>query len=129
MATRLLSFIISFFIIAVAGCSKDEMQPANCDKLQQAILAGNPDDVETEINRISESLASTPDSKAGLDELSKTISTQCKVTAVTFCYNCIYTLPAQSEIRISITNSGGHKDKIIDITRSGDKFTFAGMHD
>jgi len=104
------------------------MQKANCDKLQQAILAGNPDEVETEINRICESLTTSTDSEASLDNLSKAISTQCKVNAVTLCYNCIETLPEQSEIKISIVTPGSRKDKIIDIIRSGDRFVFAGMH-
>jgi hypothetical protein len=129
MVTRFLPFILGFLIVTAASCQKDEMQPANCDKLQQAILAGNPNEVEIEINRISESLAATPDSQAGLDELNKAISAQCKVGAVTFCYNCIETLPAQSEIKISVSGGGTQKNKIIDIIRSGDKFVFAGMHD
>ena len=126
---RLLSFILVFFIIAAAGCRKDEMQPANCDKLQQSILAGNPNEVETEINRICGSLTNSTDSRESLEALADKISSQCKVSAVTICYNCIYTLPAQSEIKISVSGAGTQKDKIIDITRSGDKFVFAGMHD
>jgi hypothetical protein len=129
MATRLVSFILGIFLIATTSCSKDDMQPANCDKLQQSILAGNPNEVETEINRICGSLTASPDSHESLEALTSKISSQCKVTAVALCYNCIYTLPAQSEIKISVANAGIQKDKIIDITRSGDKFIFAGMHD
>ena len=128
MATRLLSFTLILFALVALGCRKDEMQKANCDKLQQAILAGNPDEVETEINRICESLTTSTDSEASLDNLSKAISTQCKVNAVTLCYNCIETLPEQSEIKISIVTPGSQKDKIIDIIRSSDRFVFAGMH-
>lgn len=129
MATRYLSLIPVLLIIVAASCRKDEMQAANCDNLQRAIFAGKPDEVETEINRICSSLINAPDSHEGLKALTDKISSQCKVNANTLCYDCINTLPAQSEIRISVIDVDLQKDKIIDIIRSGDKFVFAGMHD
>lgn len=129
MITRLLVPGLAFLTIGLFSCSKDDMKPADCSTLQQAILTGNPDEVETEINRISRSLVNTPDSEEGLAILVNKISSQCSISAVMVCYGCIKTLPEQSEIKLSINNSGSQKNKIIDIVRSGDKFVFAGMHD
>lgn len=129
MTARFLFMGLVFLSLVAFGCKKDEMLPADCGKLQEAILAGNPDDVETEINRICSSLINAPDSHEGLKALTDKISSECKVSADTLCYDCIKTLPAQSEIRISVIAVDLQKDKIIDIIRSGDKFVFAGMHD
>lgn len=124
-----LYFPAILLLLAITACTKDDMQPASSDKLQLAILAGNPDNVETEINKVCSSLTAGTDSENLLNELSKAILSQCKVNAVVLCYNCISTMPAQSEIKISVNYHGLQKDKIIDITRSGNKYIFAGMHD
>lgn len=115
--------------LAISACTKDDMQPASSDKLQRAVLAGNPDEVETEINKVCASMPAPDDSENALNELSKAILAQCDVSASVVCYNCISTLPAQSEIKISVNYQGLKKDKIIDITRSANRFVFAGMHD
>jgi len=116
-------------LLTFSACTKDDMQPANGDKLQRAILAGNPDDVETEINKVCASISQSADSENALNDLSNAIISQCKVNAAILCYNCISTLPAQSEIKISINYQGFQKNKVIDITKSGNRFLFAGMHD
>lgn len=129
MAPRFLSLALGFFILLTFSCRKEDMQQTNCDKLQQALLAGNPDEVEAEINSICASLGATENSEEGINILSSAVSTKCHVNAVTVCFNCIKTLPEESEIKLSVSTLNGHKDKIIDIARSGDKFVFAGMHD
>jgi len=116
-------------VFAFTACSKDHLQKANSDKLQRAILAGNPDEVETEINKVCASVAAVSDSENALFDLSSAISAPCQVSTVVLCYSCIQTLPAQSEIKISVNYQGLKKDKIIDITRSGNRFVFAGIHD
>jgi hypothetical protein len=129
MGTRFLSAIL-LFVLAITGCRKDDMQRVNCDTLQQAVIAGNPDQVEIEINKILSALPAGADSEENLKILTTAISTQCKIISVPVCFNCIETNPAQSEIRISVAVSGNQKNKIIDISYSeGRKYVFAGMHD
>jgi hypothetical protein len=106
------------------------MQQADSNKLKAAILAGKPDDVETEINKVCASLSnSSSNSDYALTELSNAILVQCKLNASVLCYNCISTLPAQSELKIAVSYQGIQKVKIIDISRSGNRLVFAGMHD
>ena len=116
-------------LLTFTACTKDDVQPASSDKLQRAILAGNPDAVEAEINKVCASITAVTGSANELDHLNNAIISQCKVNAVVLCHDCIFTLPAQSEIRISVNYQGLQKEKIIDITRSGNRFVFAGMHD
>ncbi len=130
MLTRFFSIVIFIFLLFAAGCSKEHLQSPDCNKLKDAILAGNPDEVENEINKACATLPDPNDSKNDLTRLAATISGQCNINAVVLCYNCIYTSPAQSEIKISISSAGIQKDKIIDISFTSDnKFVFAGMHD
>lgn len=116
------------FIVVISGCSKDRDQSGDCNKLQQAIVSGNPDEVETEINKICVSLTGVEDSRQGLETLTNKISSFCNINAEALCYNCIYTMPGQSEIMLSFMNAGVQKNKIIDIIYSDNKFSFRGMH-
>ncbi|MGC4034573.1 MAG: hypothetical protein QM764_01340 [Chitinophagaceae bacterium] len=129
MLARFISALFALIVLSAVGCRKDDLSSPDCGKLQQAILAGNPDEVEAEINNICASLSASNDSEQSFNEITKAIGTQCKLNAVALCYNCIETLPAQSEIKITVQTSTGFKEKIIDITRSGNHFIFAGMHD
>ena len=130
MATRFLSAIALIFLLAATGCRKDVIEPVNSDKLQQAVIAGNPDVVEVEINKVLSGLPAVPDSNNNLKNITDAISSQGKVSAVALCYNCIDTYPAQSEIKIAVAFAGGVKEKIIDISYSENKkYFFAGMHD
>jgi hypothetical protein len=129
MSNRGYRILILFSLLAIAGCTKDKLQPVNSDKLQKAILAGNPDEAEAEINKVCATLPEGADSELTIQSLTRAISVQCRLTAVVLCHNCIATRPAQSEIKISVNYQGLLKDKIIDITRMGNKYIFAGMHD
>ena len=130
MATRLLSAIIVLFLFATSGCRKDDMQRVDSEKLKQAVIAGDPDEVEIEINKILIALPANTDSEINFKNIAKAISDQSKIIAVPVCYNCIQTNPAQSEIKLSVSTSGSQKNKIIDISYSQNKkYVFVGMHD
>src|SRR5438128_12370196 len=92
------------FLLAVSACRKDDMQTVSTDKLQKAILAGNPDEVETQINNVctSSQMHVTNNSEESLNQLAESISNAFKVDAAVVCYNCIKTLPEESEIKISV---------------------------
>lgn len=46
------------------------------------------------------------------------------------CYSCIYTLPAQSELKISFFAFGNYVSKVIDISEnSSGEMKFANMHE
>jgi len=130
MAIRFFSAIIIAFFFAATGCRKDDMQRVDCDKLQQAIIAGNPDETEIELTKIFSTLPAGPDTDENLNNLTKTISAQCNINAVVLCHSCIKTNPVESEIKLSVIYSGTQKDKIIDISYAENKkYVVVGMHD
>ena len=130
MATRFFPAIIIVFFFAVTSCRKDEMQRVDCEKLQQAIIDGNPDETEIELTKIFSSVPAGPDTDENLNNLTRAISAHCTISAVILCHSCIETNPVESEIKLSLTYSGTQKDKIIDIAYSENKkYMVVGMHD
>ena len=106
------------------------MQSVNCEKLNQAILAGNPDETEIELTKIFSGLPAGLDTDENFNNLTRAISSQCNINAVVLCHSCIETNPVESEIKLSITYPGTQKDKIIDISYSENKkYVVVGMHD
>ena len=58
------------------------------------------------------------------------LSQKCDITATLVCYSCIETLPAQSEIRISINQNGVTCDRTLDISVTPQHMlTYVGMHE
>ncbi|MEJ0102037.1 MAG: hypothetical protein WDO19_05505 [Bacteroidota bacterium] len=130
MATRFFSAIIIMFFFAATGCRKDDIQRVNCEKLQQAIIAGNPYETEIELTKIFSSLPPGPDTDENFKSLTKAVSAQCNINAVVLCHSCIKTNPVESEIKLSFTHAGTQKHKIIDISYSENKkYVVVGMHD
>ena len=54
----------------------------------------------------------------------------CTMNASALCFDCIQTLPSQSEIRISFDNGASTVEKTIDISyNSNNKMIFYNLHD
>jgi hypothetical protein len=127
---RYLVILFPFLLLIEAGCRKEYLQSPDPERFKQALLTGNPNDAEREINKVCARLQGSPDSKAGLTHLAAAISSQLSISTTVLCYDCIYTAPAQSEIALSVTSGGVQKVKIIDICFiAGNQFAFAGIHD
>ena len=78
------------------------------------------------------SLPSKAHTQQNLQALASALSNKCGLTAKVLCYSCIYTLPEQSEIRISIPDGINIVNKTIDISStsiSNKTMKFVGMHD
>ena len=117
-------------LLIATGCRKDDMQSVNCEKLQQAILAGNPYETETELNKIFSALPEGPDSDENFKSMTDAVSVRCNINAVALCHSCIETNPVESEIKLSFTYAGTQKHKVIDISYAENKkYVVVGMHD
>src|SRR6185503_5004322 len=88
----------------VFSCDKDEIS-GSCETLQDGVVNNNIDKVRSAINGLIDRLASKRYNETNLTALVQKISSQCNVSCTIVCFDCIRTLPAQSEIRIAI-NSG-----------------------
>lgn len=126
MKKILLILICSQLVLA---CDKDEIT-GDCESLRDGILNNNADKAGPAINNFIDRLDSKTYNETNLTILVQKISSQCNVTCTVLCFDCIKTLPSQSEIRIVINSGGTTVAKTIDIDYSPNNImTFRNMHD
>lgn len=116
-----------FFVSIFISCKKETLNTFDCSNLRQGIKSDSVELVKKEINKICKGLTE-PTVKLKLQKLAETISSKCGINAIVLCSECIYTLPAQSEIKISFSLGGIEYSKAIDII-SRNPLECAGMHD
>jgi len=124
----LLIAITGFFLLA--ACKKEKIVTADCQQLQNGITTDNIEEVKTIINKFISNLSSQTYTEQNLNNLVNAIGQQCSATATLLCFDCIQTLPSQTEIRISYPGTGGPVEKTIDITyNTSNKMIFNNLHD
>ena len=125
MKKLLLSLICGQLLFS---CNKDET-PGICQTLQNGVLNNDIAKTEVAINSFINQLRNKIYSEANLTALVKKISSQCAVICEILCFDCIKTLPSQSEIRIEINSGGSLVVRTIDISYSNTHtMTFRDMH-
>ena len=113
----------------VFSCHKDELS-GSCETLRDAVLNNNIAKANSAINSFINRLESTEYNEPNLIVLVQKISSQCNVSSTISCFNCIRTLPSQTEIRIVISSGGTTVSKTIDLSYSANNIiTFVHMHD
>ncbi len=124
---KLIAILISGQLLF--SCDKDEIS-GNCESLKDGVINNNIDKVRPAIINFINELGSQAYNNANLTALVKKISSQCNITCVVLCFDCIKTLPSQSEIRIVINSGGTTVARTIDISYSmNHTMTFRNMHD
>jgi len=119
------SLLIVILVLILGGCKKDALSGSGCDSLGKGLIA---EDVTVVSNALKDEL--TIYSRENLDKLSATISDKCNITTAEACFNCIYTEPAQSELRVLVNQSGTSVEKVIDISyTSANKMRIVSVHD
>lgn len=94
------------------------------------MLANNKDAVKTVINKFITRLSSETYTEENINKLTSMIDQECDLTCILLCFDCIKTLPSQTEIRISFSQSGSTVSKTLDLTyNSSDRIVFGNMHD
>lgn len=134
---RILFFLLTLSIYT--GCSKDKeetSQSVDCVKLKQAITN---DEVALVKELINETASAIQDPvglnesdayKFLIDELVKRLKTNCGINVDVLCYACIYTLPAQTEIRVRFSTGLISIEKTLDLIVTDDsKVRCVNMHD
>jgi len=122
-------FFIILFAILLMGCSKndDDQSEVNCDKLITALLNDNSEQLNFEINKLTQDLMANPtqnDETGQLNNLNTLIdrlNSSCGgLRAVMKCYACFDTFPLQSEVKIIINNFGIEFVRLVDISTPDD---------
>jgi hypothetical protein len=123
------SILLVFTFLLLSGCKKETLTK-NCAKLKEAVAANNTEQVSKIITEYIGNLPSDDYTAQNITKLTQNISNLCDVTSGVYCFNCIQTLPGQSEIWVSFLSGGATIKKTIDITYTpANKMKFANMHE
>jgi hypothetical protein len=133
-----------FFVIAIVtvlvtvSCRRadNDRQAArvsniNCELLQNAMVNNDVAQVRTAITAFIAGLYTDVYTEPNLNELIRLIENTCNsIDGELFCFNCIKTLPPQSEIILRLNVGGTTIVKVIDLSSTpANKMKFVNMHD
>jgi hypothetical protein len=125
-----------FLLVALVGsflltaCKKQQLRKPDCHQLQNGIATDNKEEVKGIINRFIAGLPSQNYTEQNLNALVNAINSQCGESATLLCFDCIQTLPSQTEIRIAYAGVSGPVARTIDIIyTANNKMTFSNMHE
>ena len=135
---RNIRLYLPVIILAVSlfACRKDkELQSPSCQQLQDAATNLDVQQARDAINTYIASLSSQVYTEDNLVKLVQAINGSvqsgggCSITASLFCFDCIETLPSQSEIFISLGPGGINGHAVIDISyNSLNQMEFRNLH-
>ncbi len=109
------------------ACSKNAEE--NCNQLKEAALANNVEEINSIITEYILALPSANYNQPNIRLLAKRIS-NCNISTAVPCYDCIKTLPSQTEISLDFVYNGTPVHKMIDLSYSPDKrIVFRNIHD
>ena len=113
-----------WIILLTQACSQDPMEVLAVERqaLFEGLLFLNQDQANTEINKLTIDLEPMHDiHRANLDNLSQRLGIIQGIIVTETCYACIYTLPPQSEIRLSVDSSGTMVFRTVDVLTADDQ--------
>jgi len=103
---------------------------SDCMELQSGVTNSNVVQVTTVITKFIRSLPSQDYTEENINKLVTVIEEQCDASVSLLCYDCIKTLPSQTEIRIGYAGTTSTVNKTIDITYTpNNKMKFNDLHD
>ena len=122
---------ILFVAVSLFACRKDkELRSGSCQQLYAAAMNMDIQQAREAITNYIAGLPSQAYTEANLVKLVQAINSGlCTGTASLFCFDCIQTLPAQSEIFLSLGPGGIHGQAVIDISSDGaNNMVFRNLH-
>jgi hypothetical protein len=122
-----LFLLLLLFGCFVMGCKKSSDSP-RCEGFRENMLNNDKEAVKTTITRYIDGLPSKKYTAQNLVTLLNAIKRQCGIQGEVLCFDCIETLPSQSEILLRFGSPS--IQKVIDITyTSANEMRFANMHE
>lgn len=120
------AIFICLMLILASGCRKSDLSGNDCTKLRQAILSYNKEAAAASLTPLLVDY-----SKMNLEKLTASLSARCDVQARIDCYDCIKTLPSQTEIIVSFSNNGVSSQRVLDISydRNTNRMKLHNIHD
>lgn len=122
--------------VSLLACRKDkDLRAPSCQQLESAAVNLDDQQAKEAISAYIANLPSQEYTEANLVKLVQTINGSvqtnggCSFTASLFCFDCIKTLPSQSEIFISLGPGGTNGQVVIDISYNpANKMLYKGLH-
>ncbi len=129
MCYQRLFLIIIIFATLKLSCEKN-FSDRQCQQLKDEMIADNKQEVIKLLTEKVSQLPSTTYTEENLNKLAASIANDCGISAEVLCFSCIYTLPEQSEIRLSFTQAGTTIAKTIDVSYTpNNEIKIVSMHD
>jgi hypothetical protein len=122
--------VVAVGLFLLPACRKQQLRKPDCQQLLNGITTDNKEEVKGIINGFIAGLPSQTYTEQNLNALVAAINGQCGESATMLCFDCIQTLPSQTEIRIAYAGISGPVAKTIDIIyTTNNKMTFSNMHE
>jgi hypothetical protein len=123
-------------LLTFSACKKDTARTESCEALKAGILTNDINLVDQEFEKLLAPYVPNPTAqdtyghKANIENLVAQLNGECGFTARMDCYNCIKTLPPQSEIHLTVTDGFTSVQQVIDLSYGSNKrLIFSNMHD
>jgi protoheme ferro-lyase len=111
---KIFCLIVCISCIAL-GCKKDTAGN-HCEELKNALVAGAQDDIKSLVNTYISQLPSQAYTEQNINELTSSLSKECSISTLVFCFDCVATLPSMSEFQITVTSTQPTISKVVDIS-------------
>ena len=130
MHRKYLSLLALALLLSVLSCNKDELAQPDCQDLQNGIMDSDREQVKIIITDFINNLPSQDYTEENLDRLVSLIEGQCGASVTMECFDCIKTLPSQTEIYIRYPGTNNPVARSVDITYSANsKMKFSNLHE
>ena len=133
-------WLFTIFVISTIkfyGCEEKDVAPSSisCSGLANGYYENDPEKVGVEINAFLQQFGEKPtnEDEYGHSNTFEVLVEEIKACPAlqvsSSCYNCIYTLPPQSEIAVTVSENGQEISRTIDLGYQDGKLVFVRMHD
>lgn len=121
---------VFLFVLSAFFTSCDKVEAVKCENLAEALATNNQEAVKEFFNQWISELSSKNYNEVNLSQLANNINKDCSITASIHCFNCIMTLPEQSEISLSFQYNGNSFTRYADFSRSSEnKIIYIDFHE
>jgi len=123
--------LFAFALLSTAlSCSKEGNDGDYCQELRDGVTNSNVEQVKHAITQFINSLPSQDYTEENINNLVHAIEDDCDGSAALLCFDCVKTLPSQTEIQIGYPGTTGLVNKTIDITyTTNNEMKFSNLHD
>jgi len=130
MRRKYFSLFAIALLSAALSCIKEDSDEDYCQELRNGVINSNVEQVNYVITQFINGLPSQDYTEENINKLVNLIEDYCDGSAAMLCFDCIKTLPSQTEIQIWYPVTGGLVNKTIDITyTTNNEMKFSNLHD